>query len=84
MHTWLQRVWLEPDRHSARTALMITHDIREALFLADRVLVLSPRPAHIVADLAVALPRPRDLGTLTAPEFVALEHELIEVLHRHR
>jgi len=61
--------------------LMITHDIREAVYLADRVLVLSPRPARIVRDLAVPLPRPRDVRLLTAPEFVALEAELVDLLH---
>lgn len=75
---WLQDVWRRHDW----TVLMITHDIREALYLADRVLVLSPRPARIVRDLAVPLPRPRELRLLTAPEFVALEAELLDLLHR--
>lgn len=74
---WLQDVW---QRHGW-TVLMITHDIREAIYLADRVLVLSPRPACIVRDLAVPLPRPRELRLLTAPEFVALEAELLDLLH---
>lgn len=77
LQLWLQRVWTE----HPRTMLMITHDIREALLLADRVLVLSPRPARIVRDLPVPLPRPRDLRVVTAPEFVALEAELLELLH---
>jgi ABC-type nitrate/sulfonate/bicarbonate transport system ATPase subunit len=77
LQRWLQRVW----QQHGWTVLMITHDIREALFLADRVLVLSPRPARIVQDLAVPLPRPRDLGVLTAPAFVALEGQLLELLH---
>ena len=74
---WLQDVW---QRHDW-TVLMITHDIREAIYLADRVLVLSPRPARIVRDLAVPLPRPRELRLLTAPEFVALEAQLLDLLH---
>ena len=74
---WLQGVW---QRHDW-TVLMITHDIREAVYLADRVLVLTPRPARIVRDLAVPLPRPRDVRMLTAPEFVALEAELVDLLH---
>jgi len=77
LQAWLQGVWQQHDW----TVLMITHDIREAIYLADRVLVLSPRPARIVRDLAVPLPRPRDLGLLTAPEFVALEAQLLELLH---
>ena len=74
---WLQRVWQQHDW----TVLMITHDIREAVYLADRVLVLSPRPARIVRELTVPLPRPRDVRLLTAPEFVALEAELVDLLH---
>ena len=74
---WLQRVWAQHDW----TVLMITHDIREAVYLADRVLVLSPRPARIVRDLPVPLPRPREVGLLAAPEFVALEAELVDLLH---
>ncbi|TKV61329.1 ABC transporter ATP-binding protein [Nakamurella flava] len=77
LQVWLQRVWTE----HPRTMLMITHDIREALLLADRVLVLSPRPARIVRDLTVDLPRPRDLRAVTTPEFVALEAELLDLLH---
>jgi ABC-type nitrate/sulfonate/bicarbonate transport system ATPase subunit len=77
---WLQRVWQQHDW----TVLMITHDIREAVYLADRVLVLSPRPARIVRELAVPLPRPRDVRLLTAPEFVALEAELVDLLHSRR
>lgn len=77
LQLWLQRVWTE----HPRTMLMITHDIREALLLADRVLVLSPRPARIVRDLTVGLPRPRGLHAVTTPEFVAREAELRDLLH---
>ncbi len=63
------------------TVLMITHDVREAVLLSDRVLVLSPRPARIRHEVRVPLPRPRTLETLTDPDFVALERELVDVLH---
>lgn len=77
MQTWLQEVreqyhWM---------VLMITHDIREAVYLADRVIVLSARPARVVQELRVELPRPRELAVMTSPEFVAIEQQLIEVLH---
>jgi ABC-type nitrate/sulfonate/bicarbonate transport system ATPase subunit len=77
MQNWLQDVW----QHDRRTVLMITHDIREAVYLADRVIVLSARPARLRREVAVPLPRPRELSMLTAPEFVAVEQELIDVLH---
>ena len=51
----LLRVW----EASHKTVVMITHDIREAIFLSDRVLVLSQRPGRVVASLPVTLPRPR-------------------------
>ncbi|WP_305094481.1 ABC transporter ATP-binding protein [Prescottella sp. R16] len=78
MQTWLQDVWLQ-DRW---TVLMITHDVREAVFLSDRVIVLSDRPATVRRDVVVDLPRPRDLSIVTSPEFAAIEGELIALLRR--
>jgi ABC-type nitrate/sulfonate/bicarbonate transport system ATPase subunit len=77
MQTWLQDVWTQ----DSWSAVMITHDIREAVFLADRVVVLSARPASIRLDLPIPLPRPRELSMLTTPEFAELEAQLVETLH---
>jgi NitT/TauT family transport system ATP-binding protein len=61
----LQRLWLE----ERKTVLFITHSIWEATFLADRVVVMSPRPGRIAAVLDIDLPRPRRLGMRESPEF---------------
>ncbi|WP_278262489.1 ABC transporter ATP-binding protein [Nocardia sp. AG03] len=77
MQSWLQDVW----QRYRWTVLMITHDIREAVYLSDRVVVLSARPATVRHELHVDLPRPRELSLITTPEFVAMEEELLEILH---
>lgn len=76
MQEWLQDVWLR----YRWTVLMITHDIREAVYLSDRVVVLSDKPAHVRRQVAVPLPRPREPMVVTTPEFAAVESELIDVL----
>lgn len=77
MQDWLQSVW---ERYRW-TVVMITHDIREAVQLSDRVVVLSPRPATVVADLTIELPRPRGIDAVTTSEFAAYERELLGALH---
>ncbi|WP_277835643.1 ABC transporter ATP-binding protein [Speluncibacter jeojiensis] len=77
MQSWLQQVW----QRYRWTVLMITHDVREAVFLSDRVVVLSARPATVRREVVVDLPRPRELSLLTAPEFAAIERELLDLLH---
>ena len=59
------------------SALLVTHDIEEAVFMADKVVVLSTRPARVVEEIAVDLPRPRDqLATKELPEFLRLRHQV--------
>jgi NitT/TauT family transport system ATP-binding protein len=65
MNLDLQRIWLQ-DR---KTVLFITHSISEAVFLSDRVIVMSPRPGHIAARITIDLPRPRRLSMREASSF---------------
>jgi len=73
---WLamQDLWLA--RHP--TVILVTHDLREAVFLADRVLVMSARPGRIIAERTVQLARPRTLDMTYQPTSVALVHDLRE------
>ncbi|SHI07504.1 ABC transporter ATP-binding protein [Pollutimonas bauzanensis] len=63
----LQRIWMR----DKKSVLFITHSIPEAVFLSDRVLVMSARPGRIVENFAVDLPRPRSLDTMSEPAFTA-------------
>jgi NitT/TauT family transport system ATP-binding protein len=72
MNLELQRIWLE----KRKTVLFITHSIPEAVFLGDRVLVMTPRPGRILEDVAVDLPRPRRLELVNTPEFGQYAREI--------
>jgi NitT/TauT family transport system ATP-binding protein len=75
MNLELQRIWSE----TRKTVLFITHSIPEAVFLADRVLVMTERPGDIAAIYDVGLPRPRSLAMMGDPAFVALT----QTIRRH-
>jgi NitT/TauT family transport system ATP-binding protein len=65
MNVELQRIWMD----SKKTVLLITHSIPEAVFLSDRVLVMSERPGSIAATYEIDLPRPRSLDVMASPQF---------------
>ncbi|HET7511115.1 MAG TPA: ABC transporter ATP-binding protein, partial [Solirubrobacterales bacterium] len=70
-------------RTDPRTVVLVTHDVEEALYLCDRVAVLSARPGRIVAELDTPAPRAEDRdATVTAPEFVAAREEAMRALHQ--
>jgi NitT/TauT family transport system ATP-binding protein len=66
------------DLHAQKrfTVILVTHDLREAAYLADRVFVMSARPGRIIAEREVPFARPRDLELIYDPAFVELVHEL--------
>src|SRR3954468_9586146 len=74
----LQRIWQE----NRKTILLITHSISEAIFLADRVIVMSARPGRILADLKIAIPRPRSFDEIVLhPEYPKLAREIRGLLN---
>jgi NitT/TauT family transport system ATP-binding protein/sulfonate transport system ATP-binding protein len=73
LQTRLLEIW-DQDR---KTILFVTHSVEEAIYLGDRVIVLSPHPGHIALDLRVDLKRPRDVA---APEFNRLKRELLDAI----
>ena len=74
------------DLHAARkiTVVLVTHDLREAVFLADRVFVMSARPGRVLTERVIDLPRPRDLEVTFTPQFTGIVHELREHIVRAR
>jgi ABC-type nitrate/sulfonate/bicarbonate transport system ATPase subunit len=76
MQTWLEEV----RARFGWTVLLITHDIREAVFLSDRVVVLGPRPTRVRREVVVDLRRPRKVELITSVRFAELESELLAAL----
>jgi len=68
----LQRVWMA----DSKTVLFVTHSIPEAVFLGDRVLVMSPSPGRILEIVEIDLPRPRDLSVRETPQFGAYTRQI--------
>jgi ABC-type nitrate/sulfonate/bicarbonate transport system ATPase subunit len=75
---WVEERWLA--EQPRRTLLLVTHDVEEALLLADRVVVLSPRPGRVVVEVPSPWARPRDPGLVLDPTFVAAKADLLEAL----
>ena len=77
MNVELQRLWTE----TGATALLVTHSVSEAAFLADRVIIMSPRPGRVIGDITVDFPRPRSRDLLTSREFHEVCDHLSSVLY---
>jgi len=76
MQQWLLQVW----DNFRQAVLFVTHDIDEAIFLADRVYVLTPRPARVCLHLDIDLPRPRQVEMVTTERFLALKKQIMRAL----
>lgn len=76
LQNWLLKVWQE----FGRTVLFVTHDVEEAVYLADRVIVSTARPGRIKRELKIHLPRPRRPGMIAEPEFGQLVSKLLTEL----
>ena len=74
MQDALARLW----EQRRKTVLFVTHDAEEALYLADRIVVLSHRPGRVKAEFAVGVPRPRSLESRFSPAFLALKRQVWE------
>lgn len=77
MQTHLMEIWRNVDV----TILFITHDLDEAILLADRILVLKANPGEVQELIEVPVPRPRSLAQLTSPEFLATRRRLDALIH---
>jgi ABC-type nitrate/sulfonate/bicarbonate transport system ATPase subunit len=76
LQAWLAGLW-EQERSSV---LLVTHDVEEAVFLADRVIVLTPRPGRVAFELTVSLPRPRTRSMIASAEFIRDRATLLHAL----
>lgn len=77
MQAWLLEIWAE----FRRTVLFITHDVEEAVFLSDRVVVMGGPPGEILASVSIEIERPREYSdVVTSAEFVRAKHEILDVI----
>ncbi len=77
MQQWLLDVWAD----ERRTVLFVTHDVDEAIFLSDRVVVMSARPGEIRASFEITLERPRAFELLTSDAFTDLKRDILRLLY---
>jgi ABC-type nitrate/sulfonate/bicarbonate transport system ATPase subunit len=80
LHEWLLGLW----ETLPKTIVLVTHDVDEALFLSDRIYVMTPRPGCVQLVQVIDLPRPRHLEMVTSAPFVALKAHLLATLRQER
>jgi NitT/TauT family transport system ATP-binding protein len=79
----MQRLLMDLHEQHNPTIVFITHDVDEAVFLADRVIVMSRRPGTVVADIPIEIARPRHLHELSTPAFGAYKEKILDLLGFH-
>ncbi len=81
----MQDLLLDLARRFNQTCMLVTHDVEEAVYMADRVLVLGPRPTRVVREILVDLPKPRDqITTREDPAFLSARHEVMSLIRTMR
>jgi NitT/TauT family transport system ATP-binding protein len=80
MQSYLLQIWRQVDI----TILFVTHDLDEAIYLADRIVVLGPNPGRILETIEVPVERPRDASQFLSPAFVATKRHLESLIHGQR
>ncbi len=78
----MQENLLEIWREFRNTVVFVTHDIDEAVFLSDRIVVMSASPGRIIADIKVSLPRPREQSLLTSAEFMDYKRQCLDLIRQ--
>jgi NitT/TauT family transport system ATP-binding protein len=81
----LQDLLLGIARRYGQTCVLVTHDVEEAAYMGDRIVVLSKRPTCVAREIIVSLPRPRDqIETREQPRFLEIRHEVLSFIRRER
>ncbi|MBA2599044.1 MAG: ABC transporter ATP-binding protein, partial [Chloroflexia bacterium] len=78
MNLLIQKIWME----TGKTIIFVTHNVSEAIFLADRVVVLTPRPGRLAHIFPIDLPRPRTIDMTYSPEFIRMILEVKASIER--
>jgi NitT/TauT family transport system ATP-binding protein len=81
MQDELVRIWQDSAIGASTTAVFVTHDVSEAVLLADRVIVFSRAPGRIIEDIRIELPRPRASDLRRSPEFTGYEERILAALY---
>jgi NitT/TauT family transport system ATP-binding protein len=80
MNLLIQKIWME----TGKTIIFVTHNVSEAIFLADRVVVLTPRPGRLAHIFPIDLPRPRTVDMTFEPEFIHVVKEIKNTIETGR